>query len=452
MKLRVLNIIASLFVAACTITSCLDTEVIEVEYNTNASITGFSITDSIVTIIGTDTTAILGADYPFIIDQNEGRIYNADSLPVGTDISKVVVDITADTYGIYIQAEEDSLWESTDSLDFRRPVYFKVVSEMGTPGRTYKAEINVHQQDPDTLIWRKRTTGFDTNIKAQKAVYLNNNIYVFAEQESQVAMTSLDAYQGKTWTSLESLDIPVKADYSSATTWKGQIYILAENELYVSDNGLNWQKVETTQTFSRLLVGVSTGSNQKLIGVDTENHYISSQDGITWNRYASLPADFPNKQIFTVCYPLSTNTDINRIVLTGEKEENPEASTVVWTQIDSENEWTDLVLEDNTLLRPQIENAMLIYYDNQLLTFGGVSKSNGTIVPFNEFIASKDNGITWENATEKMAFPVEFKDLYEQANGNYSCIVDDKQYIWMMWSQTGEVWRGRINKFGFKKQ
>ena len=72
--------------------------------------------------------------------------------------------------------------------------------------------------------------------------------------------------------------------------------------------------------------------------------------------------------------------------------------------------------------------------------------------PFNEFIASKDNGITWENATEKMAFPVEFKDLYEQANGNYSCIVDDKQYIWMMWSQTGEVWRGRINKFGFKKQ
>ena len=100
----------------------------------------------------------------------------------------------------------------------------------------------------------------------------------------------------------------------------------------------------------------------------------------------------------------------------------------------------------------QIENAMLIYYDNQLLTFGGVSKSNGTIVPFNEFIASKDNGITWENATEKMAFPVEFKDLYEQANGNYSCIVDDKQYIWMMWSQTGEVWRGRINKFGFKKQ
>ena len=135
MKLRVLNIIASLFVAACTITSCLDTEVIEVEYNTNASITGFSITDSIVTIIGTDTTAILGADYPFIIDQNEGRIYNADSLPVGTDISKVVVDITADTYGIYIQAEKDSLWESTDSLDFRRPVYFKVVSEMGTAGR-----------------------------------------------------------------------------------------------------------------------------------------------------------------------------------------------------------------------------------------------------------------------------------------------------------------------------
>ena len=116
MKLKVLNIVIGMFIAACAITSCLDADMAEYEYSSSASITAFSITDSIVTkheialnpdidLIDTViTTSILGSDYPFIINQNEGLIYNADSLPFGTDVSKVVVSITADTYGIYVVA------------------------------------------------------------------------------------------------------------------------------------------------------------------------------------------------------------------------------------------------------------------------------------------------------------------------------------------------------------
>ena len=110
MKLKALNIIIGIFIAACTITSCLDSDTLEYEYSSNASITDFSIASDIVTINGTDTFTVAAADYPFVIDQNEGRIYNADSLPIGTNISKVLVNITADTYGIYIVAEQDSLW------------------------------------------------------------------------------------------------------------------------------------------------------------------------------------------------------------------------------------------------------------------------------------------------------------------------------------------------------
>ena len=61
MKLRVLNIIVSLFITACTISSCLDSDYTEYEYSSNASITAFSITDSIITyypavVNGKDTT------------------------------------------------------------------------------------------------------------------------------------------------------------------------------------------------------------------------------------------------------------------------------------------------------------------------------------------------------------------------------------------------------------
>ena len=61
MKLKVLNIIACLFVAACVITSCLDGDEMVYETNYKSSITAFSF-DSIVTYYpsvtkeGKDTT------------------------------------------------------------------------------------------------------------------------------------------------------------------------------------------------------------------------------------------------------------------------------------------------------------------------------------------------------------------------------------------------------------
>ena len=82
MKFKVLNIVIGMFITACAITSCLDSDVTEYEYSSRASITAFSITDSIVTyhqttIDGKDTTistSVIGANYPFIINQNEGLI------------------------------------------------------------------------------------------------------------------------------------------------------------------------------------------------------------------------------------------------------------------------------------------------------------------------------------------------------------------------------------------
>ena len=200
MKLKVLNIIICLFIAACSITSCLHSDEIEYEFSSNASITAFSITDSIITyypavVNGKDTTlstGIVGADYPFVINQSEGLIYNPDSLPVGTDVSKVVVSITADSY-VYIVAETDSLWEEKDSLNFKSPIQFKILAENGTFGRVYTAKINVHQQDPEVLSWQKLEGNFSTDIAKQKAIYLNNHIYVFAEQDGQAVVTTTEA-------------------------------------------------------------------------------------------------------------------------------------------------------------------------------------------------------------------------------------------------------------------
>lgn len=451
MKLKVLNIVLSLFIAACSITSCLDMETTEYEYSSDASITEFSITDSIVTIIGLDTLpSVQGADYPFIIDHNAGLIYNADSLPVNTDISKVVVNMTADTYYIYVVAETDSLWESTDTLNFNKPIHFKVMAENGTFGRTYKAELLVHKQDPDSLVWKQLTTKFAANVEAQKAVYMNNRIYVFIEQETQIAVTSSSTKDGKTWTEMEVIDIPSKADYTSVIAWEDALYILAENQLYTSFNGLNWTKVNTEQTFSKLLA--SSSNNKKLIGIDSENYYLSSTDGTNWEKHNLLPSEFPSNNFSFADYTLDTNSDINRIVLLGNNENSTDTTTVVWSQLDTDNEWFSLTYEDHKNACPNLENAYIIRYDNKLFTFGGIGQYNGYVTPFSGFYESTDNGISWGLATNKLTFPNEFRSLYYEADGNYSCVIDNEQYIWIIWSRSGEVWRGRINKFGFKKQ
>ena len=458
MKLRVLNIFIGLFIAACTISSCLDSDYIEYEYSSNASITAFSITDSIVTyypsvVDGVDTTlskGVVGTDYPFIINQHEGLIYNADSLPVGTDVSKVVVNMTHDGYAVYIVAETDTLWSEEDSLNFESPVLFKILAQDGSYGRTYTAKINVHQQDPEEITWTKMTGNFSSNIQKQKALYANGHIYVFAEQESQVAMTMTT--DGKVWTELTSINIPTKADYTSAMAWGNQLYILADNSLYTSTDGLQWNMVETSQKFATLTANYHSATSQKMIGSDTDNYYIESTDGIHWNRYEAMPEDFPTSNISFASYSLDTNEAINRLVLMGNNGVSSDTTNVVWSQLQNEKVWNDLESPTDAKACPNLENMSMIHYNDMLYVFGGAGQHQGAIEAFSAFYQSKDNGITWTAANKKMTFPEEFSALYEQTKGNYSCIVDSQQFIWIMWSQTGEVWRGRINKLGFDKQ
>ena len=164
-----------------------------------------------------------------------------------------------------------------------------------------------------------------------------------------------------------------------------------------------------------------------------------------------MPADFPTDAISFASYPLATNPDINRVVLIGEKTSvaNSDTTTTVWSQLDTEDSWIGLTSENNISTCPKLKNSQIIHYNNRLYLLGGEGKYNGTISPFQRFYVSVDNGITWSAINQKAMFPAEFEDLYQEADGNYSCIVDDQQFIWIMWSQTGEVWRGRINKLGF---
>lgn len=462
MKIKFLTVITSLLAAAFMITSCLDDNEDETVYSSNSSITAFSIenieTKYTAEVNGKDTTltaTVIGKNYPFVIDQGQRLIYNVDSLPVGTDVKKVVVNITADTPGIVIVAEDkDTVWVSTDSLNFEKPVKFKVMAYSGVFGPTYTASINVHKQVPDSLQWTQINSNFAGNeVKEQKAVTMDDLIYVFTRQDTKVAITTTNINDGRNWTPLQTIDVD-NADYSSAMAWGSRLYILANNELYASTNGTEWSKVNTDAKFSKLIANVHTKDNQKLYAINTENHFMESEDGTTWTVNEEVPLTFPQTHLSYAAYPLVTNTSIDRLTIMGDNSIATDTTTIVWTKLTTETNWADYpVTENGSHYCPKLENIGMIYYNELLYAFGGPGKSyNKDIAAFSRFYYSKDQGVTWNPVSKYVFFPESFTDLYNQANGNYSYIVDKNNFLWIIWSKTGEVWRGRINKLGFDKK
>lgn len=161
--------LALMFATALLCASCLGSSEEEYTYYDDTAITAFSLgTLNRYTYVtksdGTDSiakTTVTGSNYKFYIDQQQRRIYNPDSLPVGTDAEKVVCTITAKNAGTVLlkHPDKDSVayYTSTDSIDFSRPRTLIVYSQSGRTFREYTVNVNVHQQEADEMVWDTRS-------------------------------------------------------------------------------------------------------------------------------------------------------------------------------------------------------------------------------------------------------------------------------------------------------
>lgn len=157
---------ASFALAITTLSSCLGESTSYTYYN-DAAITAFKLgtlkrtMHTLKKTDGTDSTYTTTLDcsgYTFYIDQNEGRIWNADSLPVGINTSKALCTITTKNSSSAMPVKSlnsDSLswYSSTDSLDFSSVREFRVYNSNGTACRTYTVQVNVHNEEADSCVW-----------------------------------------------------------------------------------------------------------------------------------------------------------------------------------------------------------------------------------------------------------------------------------------------------------
>lgn len=479
MKIKFLPLIAVLFAATSIMTSCLDNDVEQITYTSETSITGFSLGTLHIDRVGKDKNGLDSpyvdtldcSNYPFTIDQINRTITNKDSLPVGTYIDKVITSITYDAGMLAYKpkgSERDTIWTSTDSIDFTEPVEFKVYAYSGVEGKPYKVTINVHQQEPDTISWKK----FDTqlfnagNLSEQKAVYANGKVYVFGKNgnDTHIEYSDVANDNPSSWTPV-TINI-TDVDTYSATAWAGNIYFLAGSpkakQLYKLN--VTTDKIEPvgTETFEMLIGGNDIKSELYVVKDGVSGIYKESPWTKDTDPFTQFKAGQP---FFSNTTTASYNSNITTTVALCYNQGNTanDTAALVFNRISSDNKWEKRM---QNLPLPNLENITMIYYDGKLYAFGGGYKE---IKPFSQFYCSTDNGLCWRPVTECMAFPAEvpdtenpnreyinFPDLYDTHHGNYSCAVTPKlenetyrgNFIWIVW-EDGSICRGRINRLGF---
>lgn len=465
MKIKFLPLIAVFFAATSIMTSCLDNDVDQITYTSETSITGFSLGTLHIDRVGKDkdgkdsayVDTLNCSDYPFTIDQINRTITNKDSLPVGTHIDKVITSITYDAGMLAYKpkgSDHDTIWTSTDSIDFTDPVEFKVYAYSGVEGKPYTITINVHKQEPDTISWKK----FDNNpfsagsLSEQKAVYANGKVYVFGKNGNGTHLEYSDVANDNpsSWVPVTD-NIPSNIDTYSATVCAGYIYFLAgtNKQLYKLDANSNEITSVSTETFEMLIGGNDIKS--ELYAVKGGKSGIYKEN--TWTEDADPFTLFPaGKPFFSNTTTASYNSNITSTVALCYNQGSTanDTTALVFNRMSSDNKWEERI---QNLPLPKLENVTMIYYDEKLYAFGGGYKE---IKPFSQFYCSTDNGLCWRPVTECMAFPSEFSELYTAHSKNYSCAVTPKlengtsrgNFIWIVW-EDGSISRGRINRLGF---
>ena len=340
--MRKIKSICTLLAALVIMASCASNDTEVTLYN-DAAITAFTLgklnhykvtedADGLTTI---NITSFTASSYKFIIDQRERKIYNNDSLPVGTDAAHVLCNITTAKNGVamFKDLKEEDTWyiySSRDSIDFTQPRTVRVVSSDGGGYTEYEVRVNVHKQEGDSIEWELMDVDFPSDPvlpQGIKQLLGGFTIEEYALSDKNKLMVSYD--QGMTWTQ----DIPDTHEDIDEVPTKDVALVtypmnMADRTMYVlmagTCNGstsvwrkivdLDWGAPESSWSYMDrageeefdlpVLSNLSLVYYDKSIlafGGDYKTIYQSRDNGITWktNKAYVMPKDF-NYQVESV--------------------------------------------------------------------------------------------------------------------------------------------------------
>lgn len=357
----------------------------------------------------------------FSIDLEHGVIFNADSLPKGTNITKLVPKLTYPSTvtsakiemsgGSHREGTVDYIKNPTDTIDFTGNVTITLATSKNELSKTYRVMVNVHKEDPDTLYWDRFATmnlpSRQPNPKAQKSVKTETAIVtLIQENDGTYTLASNQDIFNKEWERQQlSLGFTPNIETLRAAS-DGTLYILSESgDLMSSSDGMNWSKLDSGWNsiigpFGEIMLGTRL-QGQKLTQTSWPSGAVEE---------ITMPEGFPLSK-FTVPVEFSNRWSYNpTIVVFGGYPYQDNGKSPSWAFDGSQ--WVDI--SENAL--PALSGLSVVRYysylksaSNSLLKEFEVLLAFGGRMPSGEVnrtvYISYDHGINWQKAQEYSQLP-----------------------------------------------
>lgn len=363
----------------------------------------------------------------FSIDLENGVIFNADSLPKGTNVSRLLPTITfansmtkADlTYKRENQTDTtvNYLTNPNDSIDFTHPVKLDVTAADGVSSFTYTLKVNVHLQEPDSLIWDKLAMALlpsrMENPINQKSLIHNGKAFSFIEENDGTFTMSVsdDLYNGE-WEK-STIEFPFEPELSSITSTGTQLWVLStDGELFSSQDAAIW---ETTGLYWISILG---GYNEGVLGIR------QSEEGLV---HTSFPEYLQGKEtVLEDGFPVRDFSAMGTV----ENPWTPYLTAFIYGGTTIDGSYSSLVWAFDGTVWDSINSTPLPSLQNPMLARYVVYREKPNIFQYREFDAwfilggidedgefnrtlyvSLDNGVVWSEASEMMQLPDDFPSL-----------------------------------------
>lgn len=426
---------------------------------------------TVKTAAGNDSTysyTYSAATTPICIDQVNRRIFNEDSLTVGTDLAHILTTITAKSNGTALfknlTDENWTLYSSTDSIDYSQQRILRIVSNDGQHATDYTVDIVCHREYADSFVWsRMPGNAIIASMRNLKATQTGNRIYV-AGNDSEQKTILLRSDDGSEWTQCV---MPSEADMKVATMAgiNGTLCIYNDGTIYSTTDGETW----TSTTPDIPLKALLGGYDSEMYALSDEGHIMVSKDnGATWAADAMESTEFvdntdklPATDITLLASITKTNSNVARITLVGNKEftgaNDNYAKAVVWNKVvdkDAPQPWTftNVTWNNYNYILPRMQGLTAIGYADGILATGGTA-INGTGTAYSRLYFSPDNGVTWHTQAGM--------DMPENVKGAQAAVlVNDGKGAFMIIAVNPEavnesdrciIWKGKQNKVLWKE-
>lgn len=411
----VFTVAFSIFLAACNSdeeTAVTDTYLA----SESVAVTNFSLTADLRVMKNLDSVF-------FSIDLDHGVIFNADSLPKGTNVTKLIPKISYPTSvksaiiemtgGTHREGTVDYFKNANDTIDFTGDVKLTLSTENNRISKTYTLKVNVHREEPDTLYWdRMASMSLPSRLpepEQQKSVNSDERVIsLIRESDGSLTLSSTDDIFESVWQ--KSVFSPGFEPDIHSLTWspEGTLFLRSgDGALYASgDEGETWNVASNgwdnlIGMFGNTLLGTRMNSDytQTLLSYP-EGSYpeMTMPEGFPID-FFSNPIEFDNRW-----------SSEPTIIIFGGYPTGEEAGS--WAFDGSQ--WVNIA---ETPL-PALEGLSVVPYYSYLK-----SASNSQIKEFEVYLAfggrdynneinrtvyvSYDHGINWQKAQKYMQLPEE---------------------------------------------